>query len=246
MAIKIDVLQGSSGTVAHLIREAGAAGATLGNSGKSVRACIREAATVGVTEYLDATAKAMRSAYAEGAVANGTTRNNGLGLFARAWDELVKEGRVNPRPKRNTGRNAKASSATSNANDDSSAGNGNGKAAKAAKVSAEEMARAKQAAYAQGFADATRQQSINIEKVQAKAVESFVSKHIKIETVIAAIIAAKEAAPSLKAGKVDSFVKDLAFVNKALCDMLGKAYASGGVDVTNTVKDAVKAHSTKK
>jgi len=91
-----------------VIESAREAGRTAGTAHSKVRNAIREAYSVtgGSITYTDPDAVAMRGAFAEACAASGTTKKNGFGAFARAWDSLVSELGLEARPVRAKGRNS--------------------------------------------------------------------------------------------------------------------------------------------
>lgn len=193
-----------------LVRDAGDAGKALGTSGAAIVTVLESCASAGIIDYTDSTVRQMRKAYAESAVATGTTRNNGLGAFARAWDKVAATGKLQPRPRRNTGRNA-------------------GKPRKAGNEAAINAAAEKATRETQAEMERTHKQ--NIKEVRRAAVAEFAAKFLSLVTLGEAIDATKAAAPSIRAGKVDASVKDLAHANKMLANMIGAAMEAAGIDV---------------
>lgn len=90
----------------ELIRQAEQAGKQAGSASQMLRDALRAAYSNGATSFDHADIAAMREAFRKGCNAAGKTKNAGNVLFARAYDDLIKEGlALEPRPRK--GVNAK-------------------------------------------------------------------------------------------------------------------------------------------
>lgn len=136
-------------SIDKLIEAARDAGASHGTAHKKICSAIESAAhSCGLRDYVHSDVVAMRNEFAEACAKNGTTKKNGLSLFARAWDSLVDTLSLQQRPSKGKSRHKKEAAAETAPDADSNT------EASGASLTAEAVARIRAEAVAEFIATA--------------------------------------------------------------------------------------------
>ena len=195
----------------ELLTMAREAGESHGTAHQKICSALESAASRGLTDYQDATIVSMRTAFAEACAANGTTKKNGLGLFARAWDAMLSKCGLQPRPRTGKGRNGGSGSESADGATDET---GEARGKKAAQLTPEAMAKIK----ADAIRDFCERAKIGADLVDLGA-ESWV--------------ALKSASPAA--------IKDAQYALRALTGAIARALEVAGIETQDALAARVKA-----
>lgn len=103
----------------RLIQDARDAGASTGTAHRKLCDALELAAvSYGLTDYMHGDIVAMRNEFANACATSGTSKKNGLSLFARAWDACIEKLSLQPRPRKGKGRNGGTGDADASADPD--------------------------------------------------------------------------------------------------------------------------------